>query len=308
MREEFQNICPICYLEPVESQINPGGRDIKYYDCPRCGPFLITSEAELPARSNKPDPRVSAWIREHKEFDRPIPEIFSYTLKGLEKNLPNYSASQKQLLLLRAIEHRTEFPGAEVQLHRENDYPLIWASSSDELFYFIKTLEERGLIEWQSEFGGGSGPIVIMVEGWDYLDKHSKSSFTDQAFVAMSFSDELDPIWEEGIKPAIEEAGYKAHRVDKVPHLDRIDAKIIADILDSRFLVADVTEQKKGVYFEAGFALGLKLPVIWCVREDDLENTHFDTRQYNHVVWKQTEDLKEQLYNMICATISKFKA
>src|SRR5665648_131683 len=110
MREEFQNRCPICYLEPVESQINPGGRDIKYYDCPRCGPFLITWEAELPARGNKPDPRVSAWIREHKEFERPMPEIFSYTLEGLEKNLPNYSASQKQLLLLRAIERRTEYP------------------------------------------------------------------------------------------------------------------------------------------------------------------------------------------------------
>lgn len=61
------------------------------------------------------------------------------------------------------------------------------------------------------------------------------------------------------------------HRVDKEPHIDRIDAKIIADIKDSLFLVADVTRQKQGVYFEAGFALGLKLPVISSVREDDLK-------------------------------------
>ncbi|MCK7507530.1 MAG: hypothetical protein MZV70_28160 [Desulfobacterales bacterium] len=107
-------------------------------------------------------------------------------------------------------------------------------------------------------------------------------------------------------KPAIEQAGYKPHRVDKEPRVDRIDAKIIADIRDSSFMVADVTQQKQGVHCaEAGFALGLKLPVIWSVREDDLKKAHLDTRQYNHIVWKTPPDLQEQLYNVICAVIGK---
>ena len=121
----------------------------------------------------------------------------------------------------------------------------------------------------------------------------------------MSFDKSLDALWENGIKIAVERAGYKPHRVDKEPHLDRIDAKIIADIKDSAFMIADVTQQKQGVYFEAGYALGLKRPIIWCVREDDLDNVHFDTRQYNHVVWKTAEDLQEQLYNLICAVLGK---
>ena len=70
-------------------------------------------------------------------------------------------------------------------------------------------------------------------------------------------------------------------------------------------MVADVTQQKQGVYFEAGYALALNRPVIWCVREDDLCNVHFDTRQYNHIVWKTSEDLQENLYNLICAVIGK---
>ncbi|MBI3815280.1 MAG: hypothetical protein HY279_12565 [Nitrospinae bacterium] len=123
----------------------------------------------------------------------------------------------------------------------------------------------------------------------------------------MSFEKELDNVWEDGIKPAVEDAGYDPHRIDKEPHIDRIDAKIIADIKDSKFVIADVTRQKQGVYFEAGFALGLNRPVIWCVREDDLKNIHFDTRQYNHIVWKTPEDLKEKLYDCICAVIGRGK-
>ena len=81
--------------------------------------------------------------------------------------------------------------------------------------------------------------------------------------------------------------------------------KIIAEIRQSRFLIADVTQQKAGVYYEAGFAHGLGIPVIWCVREDELNNVHFDTRQYNHILWNSEKDLREKLETFIIATIGK---
>ena len=65
-----------------------------------------------------------------------------------------------------------------------------------------------------------------------------------QAFVAMSFSEDLKPIWEGPINKAIKKAGYKPYRVDAEPHSDRIDVKIISEIKNSRFVVADVTDQK----------------------------------------------------------------
>ncbi|MHC4124718.1 MAG: nucleoside 2-deoxyribosyltransferase, partial [Planctomycetota bacterium] len=61
--------------------------------------------------------------------------------------------------------------------------------------------------------------------------------------------------------------------------------------------------QRGGVYFEAGFAKGLGREVIFTVKEDDVEKLHFDTRQYNHIVYDSPEDLYEKLYNRICATI-----
>ncbi|MCD6262375.1 MAG: nucleoside 2-deoxyribosyltransferase [Deltaproteobacteria bacterium] len=148
--------------------------------------------------------------------------------------------------------------------------------------------------------------MVITAAGWEYIEKDEANlASKTQGFVAMSFDKTLLPVYENAIAPAIEATGYRPHRVDSKPHLERIDAKIIAEIKNSRFIVADVTQQKAGVYYEAGFAHGLGIPVIWCVRHDDLNNVHFDTRQYNHILWETEDELKEKLQDVILATIGK---
>jgi len=59
--------------------------------------------------------------------------------------------------------------------------------------------------------------------------------------------------------------------------------------------VGDFTVDRGGIYFEAGYALGLGLPVIWLVREDELAKVHFDNRQYNFVAWRDgaLEELRD---------------
>lgn len=292
--------CPICSNTSIRIQTTKG--DENEYDCKICGTFLITDSAEATLKNKPYDYRLSAWIREYKEYGREHPKITTYLLDEILKNLPNYKPSEKQLILLRSTERRTSYLGKGVHLNPETDYPLAWAVNPSEFNYLIDALIKRNFV---SRLSKGT-EYFIEPDGWDYLDKYSSlPAFTNQAFVAMSFDKELDPVWENGIKPAVEKAGYKPHRVDKEPHIDRIDAKIIADIKDSKFVIADVTQQKQGVYFEAGYALGLKLPVIWCIKEDDLKNVHFDTRQYNHIVWKTPDDLQERLYEVICAVIGK---
>ncbi len=78
---------------------------------------------------------------------------------------------------------------------------------------------------------------------------------------------------------------------------------IIAEIRKSLFMVADFTENRGGVYFEAGYAQGLGIPVIWTCRHDHKDRLHFDTRQYNHILWTDEIDLFEQLRRRIEATI-----
>ena len=99
----------------------------------------------------------------------------------------------------------------------------------------------------------------------------------------------------------------EAQRIDRKEHSNKIDDEIIAEIRRSRFVVADFTcEREKvrgGVYYEAGFALGLGLPVIWTCRKDCLDYLHFDTRQYNHIVWETPEELYARLKARIGAFI-----
>lgn len=71
--------------------------------------------------------------------------------------------------------------------------------------------------------------------------------------------------------------------------------------------MADFTSKPEkargGVYFEAGFAKGLKLLVIFACRKDRFKDVHFDTRQFNHIVWEYPEGLRKKLANRISRTV-----
>ena len=72
-------------------------------------------------------------------------------------------------------------------------------------------------------------------------------------------------------------------------------------------MIADFTSEPEkprgGVYFEAGFAYGLSIPVIWTCHKDLIEQVHFDTRQFNHILWETPEDLCDALKKRIGAVI-----
>jgi nucleoside 2-deoxyribosyltransferase len=282
-------------------------------ECSRCGKFTITRSAAVIAEKKELGPKLSAWIRERTETGSETVEINSNTLKEVEAALPTYRVAEKQLLLLRSLERRTRFPGQGVDISPHLDYPLAWAVGEDEFLYLLRSLIERGLVrrtdgppDLKDSF---AFEIEVTADGWNFLDERARPSVvSDQAFVAMAFSAELKPTWEIGIRPALIKAGFKPYRVDAEPHIERIDTKIVTEIKNSRFLVADVTLQRPGVYFEAGYALGLGLPVFWCVRKDDLVNVHFDTRQYNHIAWENEQHLAEQLYLFVNAIIGKGSA
>ena len=86
----------------------------------------------------------------------------------------------------------------------------------------------------------------------------------------MWFDPTLNPAWENGICPALKAAGFDPIRIDLEQHNDDINDRVRAEIRRSRFVVADFTGHRNGVYFEAGFALGLGLPVVWLCRRDEL--------------------------------------
>ena len=83
--------------------------------------------------------------------------------------------------------------------------------------------------------------------------------------------------------------------------MNRIDDEIIGQIKRSRFMVAGFTGQRSGIYFEAGMMLGLGRTVIWMCKKSELNQVHFDTRQYNFIDYENVTDAKKRLYDRIIA-------
>ena len=105
------------------------------------------------------------------------------------------------------------------------------------------------------------------------------------------------------LKEIIEELGLNYIRVSSstTDTNKTINDEIIGKIKSSKIVIADFTGQRNSVYFEAGLAMGLNIPVIWTCKKDEVENLSFDTRQYPHILWETKEDLKEKLRNRIKA-------
>ena len=125
----------------------------------------------------------------------------------------------------------------------------------------------------------------------------------------MWFHESTDPAYSQSIAPAIRSAGYRPLRIDQKEHLNKIEDEIVAEIRRSRFIVADFTQgddgARGGVYYEAGFAKGLGLPVILTCRAESFHRVHFDTNHYNHIVWDSHEDLRARLKNRILAVVGE---
>lgn len=144
----------------------------------------------------------------------------------------------------------------------------------------------------------------LSLKGWDFLEEIKRTGADSrQAFVAMSFDKSMDDAYENGIHPALDKTGFQPLRIDRREDNEKICDTIIAEIRRSGLLVAEATGQNPGVMFEAGFALGLDIPIIWVVNASETSNLHFDTRQYRHVTWSTSAELAENLAARIEATL-----
>lgn len=103
----------------------------------------------------------------------------------------------------------------------------------------------------------------------------------------------------QGTKAAIEATGNEAYYVDLDAHNGNISDKIIEEIRNCKFLVADFTCQNTGVNYEAGYAKGIGKTVIYSCQQDDFANAHFDIKQVQFVVWTDENDLKNKLEEQI---------
>lgn len=275
--------------------------DFGYYECPRCGEYELTGSAEAIEKAPEACRRLSGWIRDRNK-EGTVPRITADLLPRFASLPLPSTAERAERLLLEALREQERLD-VTIDLSEARFISATYSWDHREMLMLFQLLRKRG---WMATVADQGPKVAVTVEGYLAAEElTSKRGQSEEVFVAMSFSPEMSPIYEEGIRVGIERAGYVPIRVDRTEHVNRIDDEIIARIRKSAFVVADFTEQKSGVYFEAGFALGLNLPVIWSCREDDIGNLHFDVRQYNCIDWTDEADLANRLRLRIEAIVGR---
>jgi hypothetical protein len=292
--------------------------------CEICGELWISAEA-ISDTPKKELHLLSAYFRKLRD-ERVKPErIFSSGIKQLLADLPRYSVEQKIQLLLTRLGDVSKYAGQLLQFDPVLDYPIAYGVNESEAAFFISaliqgghlvqgsipSLEEHGIRASVDDVIASHTPdpdeeepefLAITVEGWREIQRlKSVGKNSSRAFIAMWFNDEMDDIYENGIKPAVLESGYLPERVDRLEFINRIDDEIIARLKDARFVIADYTGHRHGVYFEAGFGWGAGKTVIGLCKKNHLEGLHFDTRQYNMIDYSDVDELRTRLLNRILA-------
>lgn len=274
-------------------------------NCPRCG------EYELPAMEWNGLSRV-VWSQEFRSALSCAARQASETgerLRITEENARTYSEAHVDTRvadnldnLLRCIARHAPRPGSVVSFFTDTDFTLIDCYNSEEFRQYLHWLKTGGLL-----FSSGTlqqETFGLTVEGWNRVQPLPRpGGIPRRCFVAMWFSDVTKDAYDRGIEPGVIDAGFKPIRIDRKEHNNEIPDEIMAEIRDCQFMVADFTGQRHGVYYEAGFAVGLGRPVIYCCREDEVPKLHFDTNHKNHVVWTTPEELRDRLFKRIRVTI-----
>ena len=228
--------------------------------------------ASIKRMSDSQKARLTTWLIDQWNRGNDQPVITLEALRDINRRRPlPVHVRADRLLKLISLSTRSQQLGKFGHFQSHWPYGLAWSESTDQsdIGYLLNYLEKNGWIE-RDPFGPEIGPYVrwrVSVEGHTRVDDHQRegdSSESSQSFVAMWFHESMTEVFETGVRPAIEEAGYEPLRIDQKEHINKIDDEIIAEIRRSRFLVADFTQDddgaRGGVYYEAGFAQGYGLP------------------------------------------------
>lgn len=276
--------------------------------CRRCGSYEITGQLQTLLMKNPLTYRAlanaSGWVRQNQGA------LLAEADEAFIRRLRTPPVGQRGEYLLRHL--ATVYPRAghafRIDLNDPAYVAITWSEAVGDLYFIAWDYlgREQGFLapDVNDTFGNST---KITSKGWAFLESLDLNPGSPHGFVAMAFRQELVPVYERAIRPAIEEAGYEALRIDRKRHENLIEDEIVAAIRRSRFVVADFTFQSNGVFYEAGYARGLGLRVIRTCRDTDTKQVHFDQSHYHIQSWRAEalEEFAQELRFRIEAAVGR---
>jgi len=288
------------------------------YDCEYCGIYILDSQGFDILRKNENKFKMACVLNERRlkgfggialdDETKKEDLVCGYPRISVNELLAQFPQTASEFLnrALLNLSQLPERPFDVIKLNMKRDYLHLFTPTEEGGLIFLNELWDQGFIYSDKIVDRQLDVFYLTTKFWEVVENLKKEGVdSKRAFVAMWFDGSMNDYYKEGIEKAIDKAGYEPVRIDLKEFNNKICDELIAEIKRAKFLIADFSGLRSGVFFEAGFAKGLGREVIFTVREADVEELkeHFDTRQYNHIVYDSPEDLRKKLYNRIGATI-----
>jgi len=126
---------------------------------------------------------------------------------------------------------------------------------------------------------------------------NQESEKTFRAFVLMPFDPEFDAVYNDLVKPALEEVGYDVKRADSISNQHNILIDIVRGIAEADLVVADLTSLNANVFYELGISHTMQKPTVLLTQFN--EDIPFDLKSYRltpySIHFKKAPQLSQKL-------------
>ena len=220
--------------------------------------------------------------------------------------------------LIRYIGDRVTESGEPIgQLKPEVFYEEIDSPSAEFAASLLSELCERDFIktlEIPPTLDGSPVPINVdlTLPGWEKYEAEKRGRISgNYGFLARKFDDtdtDFEVFIREVVKSTVEkELGYGLVDMKDELEAGRIDDIMCIKIRDAAFVIADLTHDNQGAYWEAGYAEGLGKPVVYICEQQkfDDDKTHFDTNHCTTILWSEKESEHDAFKRNLIATLRR---
>jgi hypothetical protein len=241
---------------------------------------------------------VSAYIRELTDCEEKV----SLSADDLESiaNSPKIPVTieDKGNRLLQYLYRHSEGPGEPVVIQPlSSSYNLTYSPNLQELVYIIdKLINDQLLIREGMNF-------KLTEKGWSEAASSAGGKKLKPCSILISDEENLRTEWLERLLPKIEQYGYMPRLLTHTKAQNR-ETYSLEHIADTKLIIADLTGQSPEVYFAAGYALGLNIPVIWTVNSSDADKLFVQIKDIRPIVWDTAEELALILQQRLSSEIN----
>jgi DNA-binding MarR family transcriptional regulator len=304
---EMSGKCPIC--EEMYAESSPPKGRTTLNRCRRCGDFILTATARSTLEDllkDRPNGQTLLSYTIRKMQGKEPPTLDYGTIKAILENsrLPSLKEQENNLVLyLGTNRNAGELFGMEsIEL-----IGVVGSINYSGLNFIINHLKQSGLVTVTKD-SSDREYLMLTMKGWERYEEIRRGNIdSKKAFMAMPFGNPtLDEVYKH-FKVAVGQTGFDLRRIDEGAKAGLIDDRLRVEITTSRFLIAELTEENRGVYWEAGFAEGLGRPVIYTCEKAHFkqQSTHFDTNHHLTVQWEadKIDEALDELKATIRATL-----